>query len=304
MRIALTGANGFIGRAIVRHLQTEGYHVRGLVRQRTSAADLEASGMEVVEGSLADLAPGSGVMEQLLDGADAVVHNAFDWAALRDGPPKRHYAVNVIASLDLMTASAPRPFVYLSSVAVHHEMLEQWGGRVDESHPTRPGSAYGAAKVAVEAHLFAERALGRAVCMLRPAAVYGIDPDRPRTIGWPIVQRMRETQAFSRAGGGKFVHVDDVASAVAGAVRLGEAAPPVAHLADCFARWGDLAQWAADIMGIDAQIDLLSPAAPKNEFTKDAARSLGAALDRGHDGLRAHLREVVAMVTGGSSPEQ
>jgi len=295
MRIALTGANGFIGRAIVRHLQREGYQVRGLVRQRASAIDLEASGMEVVESGLADLTPGGEVMGQLLDGADVVVHNAFDWAAMRDGPPQRHHAVNVIASLDLITASAPRPFVYLSSVAVHHEMLEQWGGRVDESHPTRPGSAYGAAKVAVEAHLFAERAVGRPVCMLRPAAVYGIDPDLSRTIGWPIVQRIRETRAFSRPGGGKFVHVDDVAAAVLGALRLGEAAPPVAHLADCFARWGDLAQWSAEIMGITAEIDLRSPAAPKNEFTKDAARSLGARLDRGHDGLRAHLREVVAL---------
>jgi hypothetical protein len=40
-------------------------------------------------------------------------------------------------------------------------------------------------------------------------------------------------------------------------------------------------------------IDLSSPPEPQNRFTKDAARALGASLDRGHDGLRTHLAQLV-----------
>ena len=40
--------------------------------------------------------------------------------------------------------------------------------------------------------------------------------------------------------------------------------------------------------------DISSPANPVNTVTKDAARSLGVRLDRGHAGIRTHLRELIA----------
>lgn len=293
MLVALTGANGFIGRAIARHLHAAGHGVRGLVRDPASIADLPPGLLDPVIGDQADPKR----RRALTDGVDAVVHNAFDWAALREGPLDRHIRANIESALHLLADTAPRPFVFISSVAVHHEILDAWNGVIDAAHPTRPGSAYGAAKVAVEAHLFVERARGRAVCSLRPAAVYGMDPKVERTIGYPIAAGLAQTRRCDRQGGGKFVHVDDVAVAVTGALRLGAAAPPVVHLADCYARWGDLALWMAAAMGLDdAVIDLSSPATSRNQFTKEEARAVGVSLDRGHDGLRIHARAVAALV--------
>lgn len=61
---------------------------------------------------------------------------------------------------------------------------------------------------------------------------------------------------------------------------------------DCYARHADWAAMAADALGIDAEIDRSSPERPRNSFSKDAARSLGVTLDRGHQGIRTHLQEL------------
>jgi hypothetical protein len=51
---------------------------------------------------------------------------------------------------------------------------------------------------------------------------------------------------------------------------------------------------AAEIMRIRPEIDLSSPAEPKNAFDVSRARALpGVGLDRGHAGIRAHLEELI-----------
>jgi len=187
---------------------------------------------------------------------------------------------------------------------VHHRIVvrildELVVGLVDEDHPLRPAGLYGAYKAAVEAHLWeAHFRLGQNTCAIRPCGVYGIDPRLERSIGYPIIQRIKRGKPFTRMGGGKFVHVDDVAAAVLATVGNEGAAGRAFNLADCYARWADLAQMTAELLGVDAEIDSSSPSQPKNVFTKDAAQSLGVALDRGHDGLRRHLRELIDHMAG------
>ena len=65
------------------------------------------------------------------------------------------------------------------------------------------------------------------------------------------------------------------------------------NLVDCYARWADWAQIAAELLGVEAEIDFSSPAQPKNQFLPDVGRRMGAGLDRGHEGIRAHLRELI-----------
>lgn len=54
MRIFMTGAGGFIGGTVARHLLTAGHSLRGLVRGADKAGQLEALGIEPVLGSLDD----------------------------------------------------------------------------------------------------------------------------------------------------------------------------------------------------------------------------------------------------------
>ncbi|MFE3001173.1 NAD-dependent epimerase/dehydratase family protein [Nocardia sp. NPDC059246] len=81
MRVFVTGANGHIGSAVVPELVQAGHDVVGLVRSEASAAAVEAMGARTHRGDLSDLA---GLREAAAE-ADAVVHLAFDHAAMAAG---------------------------------------------------------------------------------------------------------------------------------------------------------------------------------------------------------------------------
>ncbi len=305
MRVALTGASGFIGSAIAKRLSEAGHHVTALVRGSSRRDHIEPFVDRFVVGGQDDRA----IWPSLLDGADCVIHNSVDWTAMRGDDWRQrvgeHLDSNLVASIELLLASAPRQFIFMSSIAVHHDMRPRWGGMIDEDHPLRPGTLYGAYKAAVEAHLWAQHYApeaeggGQSVCVLRPCAVYGIDPKLERSHGYKLIRKLKAGEPIRTPGGGKFVHVDDVAAATVACAGNPEAAGRAYNLVDCYARWADWAQIAAELLGVKADIDFSSPPEPKNTFTKDAAASLGVTLSRGHGGIRAHLRELIEAGDGG-----
>ncbi|MDP7029789.1 MAG: NAD(P)-dependent oxidoreductase [Phycisphaerales bacterium] len=286
--IALTGATGFIGAAVARRFASDGIPVRALARASSNRGHVQDVVTEFVTGDLAD----RDWHETLLDGADTLIHNGVDWKLARGGDLPRHLDVNIAASIELLDLAARRGMrvVFVSSVAVHHHMLPEWNGQIDSMHPTRPGNLYGASKAAIEAHLWSLRAShDLRFTIIRPAAVYGIDPTLMRSIGAPIIEQVRKGEAFTRSGGGKFVHVDDVAESMCAGAAAADCG--VYHLADCYARWCDWATCVCEIEGVDVDIDRSSPTKPANMFTTDAlSADLGVTLERGMDGIRTHLR--------------
>jgi uncharacterized protein YbjT (DUF2867 family) len=151
-RVFVTGATGFVGRALIPALRAEGYGVRCLVRR---GSELDLRGCEAIERVEGDvLAPGP--LEGLMAGCDTVVHLV--------GIIREHRArgvtfdrVHVQGTGNVLRAAAGagvRRFVHLSSLG------------------TRPGarSRYHQTKWAAEE---AVRGSGLPWTIFRPSIIYG-----------------------------------------------------------------------------------------------------------------------------------
>jgi len=165
-RILVTGATGFIGRAVVAALAADGHDIRAAVRRPPQPAF--GSGVEVVQhGDLAQPVD----WRAALVGVDAVVHLAGIAHIGRGVPPEAYDRVNRRATAELAAAAAQagvRRFVFVSSIraqsgpAADHALTE-----ADAAAPVDP---YGRSKLAAEA---AVRAAGVPFTILRPVALYG-----------------------------------------------------------------------------------------------------------------------------------
>ena len=126
--ILVTGASGFVGSALVRHLAASGRGVRGAVRQGTGRPH------EVVVGDIS----GDTDWRTALRGIDAVVHSAarvHQMNALEAKDVEAFRRVNRDATLRLAQQgmeAGVRRFVFLSSIKVN-------GDRTEPSHrPQEP----------------------------------------------------------------------------------------------------------------------------------------------------------------------
>lgn len=72
MRIFVTGATGYLGRALVPRLKAEGHEVRALVRASSSTDDLARSGATLFTGDITDRYS----LREGMSGADWVIHAA------------------------------------------------------------------------------------------------------------------------------------------------------------------------------------------------------------------------------------
>ena len=73
MRVFLTGANGWIGSAIVRELLDAGHSVIGLIRSKEKGEALSAAGITPLIGGLGEL----DVIRAGASNADGIIHTAF-----------------------------------------------------------------------------------------------------------------------------------------------------------------------------------------------------------------------------------
>lgn len=195
MKIALTGATGFVGRAVTSLLVTQGHAVSALVRSPAAAERLGS--VRLVKGDLDSV----DALTELVAGADAVVHVAGAVAA-----PSRSafFAANERGTRNLLTACTAvsiKRFVHISTLSAK-----------------RPGlTAYGASKAAGEAAVSQATEIEQRL-IIRPPAVYG--PGDLATL--PLVKALTNSPVVL-AGHSKsrfsLIYVDDLARIIADAAQ-------------------------------------------------------------------------------------
>jgi nucleoside-diphosphate-sugar epimerase len=179
--LAVTGATGFVGSAVLEAALAAGYRVRALARREQPAR----AGVEWMRGDLAD----GGALAAMCAGADAAIHVA----GLTNTPdPAEFEAANVTGTarvVEAMRAAGAKRLVFVSSLAAREPRL----------------SAYGASKARAETVV---EASGLDWTIIRPPAVYGprdIDMlDLFRAAKWGVVP-------LPPGGATSIIHADDLA---------------------------------------------------------------------------------------------
>ena len=214
MKVAVTGATGFLGRYIVNDLLGRGHTCRCWYRPDSDRGGfVEAPGrLEWCPGQLGD----DGATRALVADMDAVVHAALEHVtSVTDQFEVAQ--LNIAGSMRLMQAAhgtGVGRFVQISTCAVHERIMDD--RPLDEAHPLWPSTHYGAHKAALEkfVHSFGI-GTGWPICALRPTGIYG--PARPleHSRWYDLVRQVVAGEAIDTDAGGKEVHAADVAKAVA-----------------------------------------------------------------------------------------
>lgn len=201
--VAITGAAGFMGRALSRRLRADGWTVRGVDRHADEAR-------AIVGGDIAVPGP----WQRVTEGADLVIHTAALVSNIT--PRDEAWRVNVAGTRHVVEAAAaagvPR-LLHVSSVAVYsHDRPDH----VTETWPVRvAGDVYGDTKVAAEQVVWQAHAAGDVpVTVVRPGDVYGPE-SRPWTI-LPVQMLAAGQVVLPAMGRGTFnpIYVDDLVEAV------------------------------------------------------------------------------------------
>ncbi|HSV03981.1 MAG TPA: SDR family oxidoreductase [Phenylobacterium sp.] len=242
MRVFLTGASGFIGSAIIPKLQAAGHEVLGLARNDQNAVKLQAAGVAVHPGDLAE-------PETLAAGAaacDATIHCAFihDFSQFVENIAIDRRAVE--AMLGALEGSG-KPFVLTSGVLMvdaGREATEE-----DAASTNGPGAGRGATEAVVED--FAARGVQTAI--IRLPQVH--DTERQGLVTYAI-RAARENGVSAYVGDGSnrwaAAHVDDVSTLYRLVLENGEAGARYHAVGESGVAMRDIAEAIGRRLGLPA----------------------------------------------------
>lgn len=205
MRVLVTGAGGFIGRAFALRLASAGTAVRAFARAGSDMTMLEQAGVEVVRGDIRERS----MVLNAIRGCSHVMHLAAQ-KTQRGVAASAYHDTNVTGTqhvIDACLQHGVARLVYVSTLGVHGFVT---GGVLDESSPLRPNTPYRHTKLLGEQLVVHQHLLkGLPAVVARISSVVG-----PGAKGWLPLARGIDSERITLIGGGSnyidLVSLDDM----------------------------------------------------------------------------------------------
>ncbi|MFC1570344.1 NAD-dependent epimerase/dehydratase family protein [Candidatus Omnitrophota bacterium] len=170
MKILITGATGFIGKALLKRLIPEGHEIVCTVRKTSDTDFLERAGVRMVTVDLLNAEEIERVFGE--EKPDAVFHCA---ASVTEPDEDKLHEVNVKSTRNVYQASYKNNvdrLVYISSVAV---VSGNEDVPLTDDLPLKASNPYGRSKIEAEKIALEFREKGLKTAILRPCMIYGED---------------------------------------------------------------------------------------------------------------------------------
>lgn len=264
MKALVTGAAGFIGSHVARHLLRDGYQVVALDDLSGGVRENVPEGARYVQASVCDHELIEALFE--MERFDYVFHlAAYAAEGLSHFIRRYNYETNLIGSINLINASVlyqVKCFVFTSSIAVYGANQLP----MTEEMVPQPEDPYGVSKYAVELDLMAaRRQFGLNYIVFRPHNVYGEHQnigDKYRNVIGIFMNQVLSGQPLTIFGDGEqtraFSYIDDVAPVIARSVRNPDAYNQMFNIgADQPYTVKELARVVCEVMGVSPQINYL-----------------------------------------------
>lgn len=278
-RIVVTGATGFLGGALVRHLAAARpwQQTVALGRDAARGRALQAQGIEFHALDLTDEA----AVHRVLRGADTVVH----CAALSSpwGRREAFVAANLTATEHVVAACIARQvrrLVHISTPGIYHDGAPHRDIREDQPLPARPVNDYAATKLAAERLVFERCAAGGVSALaLRPRAIFGPGDSAilPR-----LAQALRAGRLRRIGDEGCMVDLSYIDNVVDACVLAMDASWRLGGRVYNISNGEPVAIWSV----IDRLADALSLPRPRKRVPKPLALALASAVEAFHRRFR------------------
>lgn len=200
MKIAITGATGFMGSHLVEYFLKSGHQVSALARKSSQLNFLEQSGAEIHFGEIND----EQSLIKFLKNCDALIHVA---GLIKSNETNNYYRVNTEGTKTILKAwakyaSSKNPFIFYSSVAARGPSQSRPG------FDSGPVSHYGKSKKAAEEYLISQ-SYPFPIVILQPPPIYG-----ERDLEFLTLFKMAQWRIFTCITGAKqslgLIHAHDL----------------------------------------------------------------------------------------------